>query len=123
MAGKRVLVVDDEPSMGRLMMVHLERDGHAVTSMSSSMDVLAAIDAGARFDVYVLDIQMPHGQPHGLSLAKMLGSRHPAAAFIFVTGDPDMAAHGEFAGLTVLGKPIDFAALRQAVAEALDHSA
>jgi len=115
MAGKRLLIVDDEPSMARLMKTHLERDGHTVTTMSSSLEVLAAIDGGARFDVYVLDIQMQRGEPHGLSLAKMLEHRHPTAVCIFVTGDPDMASHGEFRGRTVLGKPIDFDALRRAV--------
>lgn len=47
--------------MGQLMKMHLERDGHVVTTMSSSMDALAALDVGTRFDMYVLDVQMPPG--------------------------------------------------------------
>jgi len=118
MAAKRVLVVDDNPGMVRLIQKRLEADGHAVTTMNSSLEVLAALDAGSRFDVYVLDVKMQPGEPHGLSLAKMVESRHPAAAFIFVTGDPDLAAHEALAGRTVFPKPLDFAALRRAVAEA-----
>ena len=66
---------------------------------------------------YVLDIQMPQGQPTGLSLLRSLEQRHPASVFIFVTGDPGLATHEEFAERVVLGKPLDFAALRRAVAE------
>lgn len=113
---KRVLVVDDEPGMARLITTHLERDGHALTTMNSGMDVLAAIDAGGQLDAYVLDVQMQPGQQHGLSLAKMLERRHPDATIFFVTGDPGLAALDEFDGRTVFGKPLDFAALRRAVA-------
>ena len=60
---------------------------------------------------------MPQGQPHGLSLAKMLEQRHPASTFIFITGDPGLATHAEFVGRVVFGKPLDFAALRRAVSE------
>jgi two-component system response regulator GlrR len=118
MTGKRVLVVDDNPGMVRLITLHLERDSHLVTSMKSSLDALAAFDAGARFDVYVLDVRLQRGEPHGLALAKMLEQRQPSAAFVFVTGDPDLEAHSEFFGRVLLAKPLDFAALRRAVAEA-----
>jgi hypothetical protein len=46
-----------------------------------------------------------------------LEQRHPASVFIFVTGDPGLATHEEFAERVVFGKPLDFAALRRAVAE------
>jgi CheY-like chemotaxis protein len=118
MAAKRVLVVDDNPGMARLIQKRLEADGHSVATMNSSMEVLAAVDAGARFDVFVLDVQMQQGEPHGISLAKMLGLRQPAAAIIFVASDPDLVPSDEFAGRTVFPKPIDFAALRRAVAAA-----
>ena len=115
MAGKTVLVVDDQPGMTKLIKFHLERDGHIVTTVNSGLDALAASDAGARFDVYILDIQMPQGQPTGLSLWRMLDLSDPAATFIFVTGDPGLATHAEFVGRVVLGKPLDLAALRRAV--------
>ena len=117
MAGKRVLVVDDNQTLARLVKRRLERDGHTVTTMNSSMDALAAIDAGERFDVYVLDVNMQQGEPHGLALARMLELRQSTAAVIFITGNLDLAAGDDFVGRTVLEKPFDFDDLCRAVAE------
>jgi two-component system, sensor histidine kinase RpfC len=115
---KRILVVDDEEAMGRLIKLNLERHGHAVTMMTDTNAALEAIDAGDRFDLYIIDVNMPAGAPHGLSFARMLEFRRLAPMIIYMTGDPGMAAHPAFKGRTVLAKPIDFALLRRAVADA-----
>jgi DNA-binding response OmpR family regulator len=112
---KRILVVDDQ-AMGRLVKLHLEQDGHAVILMSDTNTALEAIDAGDTFDLYIVDVNMPSGAPHGLSFARMLEFRRQTPLIIFITGDPGLAAHPEFKGRTVLAKPIDFALLRGAVA-------
>ena len=114
---KRILVVDDEQAMGRLIKLNLEQDGHAVTLMTDTNAALEAIDAGDTFDLYIIDVNMPAGAPHGLSFARMLEFRGHAPMVIFMTGDPGMAAHPEFKGRTVMAKPIDFALLRKAVAD------
>jgi hypothetical protein len=62
-------------------------------------------------------MQMPQGQPTGVSLWRTLESRHSASTFIFIGGDPGLATHKEFAVRAVFGKPADFAALRRAVAD------
>jgi CheY-like chemotaxis protein len=113
---KRILVVDDQEAMGRLIKLNLEQDGHAIILMSSTSDALEAIEAGERFDLYILDVKMTPGDPSGLALARMLEFRGQRPLVIFITGDPGMAAHPEFKGRTVLAKPIDFAVLRRAVA-------
>jgi hypothetical protein len=55
--------------------------------MSGTMEALAAIETGAKFGLYSLDVLVRVGEPHGLSLAKMLETRQPAAKVIFITGD------------------------------------
>jgi CheY-like chemotaxis protein len=115
---KRILVVDDEQAMGRLIKRNLEEDGHTVTLMSDTNAALGAIDAGDTFDLYILDVNMPAGSPHGLSFARMLEMRRRVPLIIFITGDPDLAAHPEFNCRTVMAKPIDFVLLRKAVATA-----
>jgi CheY-like chemotaxis protein len=108
---KRILVVDDQEAMGRLVKRNLEHDGHLVTLMTDTDAALEAIDAGDTFDLYIVDVNMPAGVPHGLSFVRMLEFRRRV-----ITGDPGLAAHPEFKGRTVLAKPIDFALLRRAVA-------
>jgi CheY-like chemotaxis protein len=113
---KRILVVDDQEAMGRLVRGNLEQDGRAVTLMTDTNAALAVIDAGDTFDLHIIDVNMPAGAPHGLSFARMLEYRRRAPWVIFITGDPGLAAHPEFDGRTVLAKPIDFALLRRTVA-------
>jgi len=114
--GKRVLVVDDSVAIGRLVKTYLERDGHIVTAVTSAMAALAAAESGEPIDVYILDVHMHAGDPHGVSLAKMLAQRHPDAPIMFITGDARLAAGPELAGRRVFPKPLDFAALCKAVA-------
>jgi DNA-binding response OmpR family regulator len=113
---KRILIVDDEEAMGRLIKLNLEPDGHAVTLMTDTNAALAALDAGNTFDLYILDVNMPTSAPNGLSFARMLEFRGRKPLVIFITGDPGLAAHPEFNGRTVLAKPIDFDVLRRTVA-------
>jgi hypothetical protein len=60
---------------------------------------------------------MPQGQPTGVSLGRTVESRHPASTFIFISSDPGVATRKKFAVRAVFGKPLDFAALRRAVAD------
>lgn len=56
--GTRVLVVDDERSLAKVVARYLERDGHEVTCV---FDGLAAVEAARRWspDVVVLDLGLP----------------------------------------------------------------
>src|SRR4029450_9980141 len=56
--GTRVLVVDDEQSLAKVVATYLERDGHEVTCV---YDGPAAVDAARRRppDVVVLDLGLP----------------------------------------------------------------
>ena len=54
----RVLVVDDEPKLGRVVGQMLELDGHAVVRAGGGKEALARLSA-ERFDVVVTDLRMP----------------------------------------------------------------
>lgn len=55
----RVLAVDDDPTILRLLQVNLEMDGHEVHTVDNGRD---AIDRVAEIepDVMLLDVMMPH---------------------------------------------------------------
>ncbi len=55
----RVLVVDDDPVIRRLLQLNLELDGHEVRSADDGRAGLAAIIADPP-DVVLLDVMMPH---------------------------------------------------------------
>jgi len=54
----RILVVEDEPRLGELLRLYLERDGHAVIVVRDGRSAISAVDAGP-IDLVVLDLMLP----------------------------------------------------------------
>jgi two-component system response regulator HydG len=54
----RILVVDDEPKLGKFVAEMLELDGHDLERATSGRDALVRL-AASRFDVVVTDLRMP----------------------------------------------------------------
>ncbi len=56
---KRILVVDDDPDIMRLVQMVLQDHDYHVTTAGDGQDALAAVAAGAP-DLVILDVEMPH---------------------------------------------------------------
>ena len=85
----RILVVDDEVAVTKLLKRTLERDGYAaVETALSSSEAQARLD-GADYQLVMTDMQMP-GES-GLQLIEGLRDRHPDVVTIMVTGSDDTA--------------------------------
>lgn len=59
----KILAVDDERSIVRLVQVTLERAGHQVSTASDGREGLSSVHAN-RPDLIVLDVMMPHMDGH-----------------------------------------------------------
>ena len=79
----RVLYIDDDPGIARLVQRHLERCGFAITVACGGEEGLQAA-TGSRFDAIVLDHYMPGRD--GLDILTDLQALPYAAPVIFVTG-------------------------------------
>ncbi len=77
LAGRRLLVVDDNVTNLRIVEHQLARFGATAVLVESGAEALARIDAGERFDACLLDLHMPGMD--GEELATRLRA-HPAAA-------------------------------------------
>lgn len=122
----RVLVVDDEPALGRALRSLLARE-HEVTVVGDGESALAAIVAAgeAAFDVVLCDVMMP-GMT-GPELYQRVLDRAPALArrFVLMTGGaltPSTAAFLAEFPLPRLDKPFSPAQLRAALARAASSS-
>jgi DNA-binding NtrC family response regulator len=81
----RVLVVDDEPKLGRFVQEMLELDGHQVVRAGGGAEALARL-AETAFDVVVTDLRMPGVD--GLAVLRAARGRAPPPEVVLMT------AHG-----------------------------
>jgi two-component system response regulator PilR (NtrC family) len=117
----RILVLDDEPNMQRLMRVILEDEGYRVRITDSGHQALEWI-AQDGCDLVVQDLVMP--QMDGLTFLRLLRERHPEVLSIVVTayGTWETAVEAMRLGAyTHIAKPFDTADFRQVVARALER--
>lgn len=82
----RILVVDDEPGIGRIVQRMLRAEELEVEVLLAGRLALARIEAGERFDLILCDLMMP--DMTGIDLYEVLMERFPdqARVMIFVTG-------------------------------------
>jgi CheY-like chemotaxis protein len=113
----RVLVIDDEPHMVRIMGQLLEPD-HAVALETSGAAALARIEAGEWFDVILCDVMMP--EMSGPAFYAQLRRVRPALAqrVVFITGGaftPQAEAFVRAVPNATIEKPFDVRDLRAIV--------
>ena len=114
-----VLIVDDEPSMDRVMTRVLGRFHH-VSCEASAEKALARISAGERFDAIVCDLHMPGMTGMALHAELLRIAHDQAARMIFMTGNADTRdVRGFLDGVTNrhLEKPFDLGVLEYMVNE------
>ncbi|HEY0583478.1 MAG TPA: PAS domain S-box protein, partial [Chloroflexota bacterium] len=114
----RVLAVDDEPLLARMVVAMLSRDGHIVESALSGEQALVMLGDG-QFDLVITDLGLGHGL-NGWDLTRSIKDSWPSTGVILATGwgaaiDPEsIAARGAEAVVT---KPYRLAELRRVVSD------
>jgi two-component system, NtrC family, nitrogen regulation response regulator NtrX len=86
MGTKRILVVDDEPNIGRSLQMILEREGYAVSLCHSAFAFRAF---NGRVDAYLLDVKLPDG--NGIDLLREIRAKGNAAPVIMISGHGTIA--------------------------------
>ena len=115
----RILVVDDDPGLLRLMQLRLEAAGYGVTVADSGERALAQL-AVSRPGVVVTDLQM--GGMDGIALFEAIRAENPALPVIILTAHgtiPDAVAAVKGGVFGYLTKPFDAKALLVEIERAL----
>jgi DNA-binding response OmpR family regulator len=116
---RTILIVDDDDAFSYAISRHLESNGYNVVVASGSMAALRKLDIGV-FDLVVIDVALQPEEPHGVSLALMIGRNHPGTSVLFVTGRRDLIEIvGSLPG-DVLYKPIELDELTLKAGEILN---
>jgi DNA-binding NtrC family response regulator len=128
-AGRRLLIVDDENDMLDFLERVFRRDFEVLRahSVEEAEQILYGTPGGpttaaAPVDVVITDRRMP--KRGGLELLESVAERHPGTARVLLTGYADSLVDEKVTQWKLvdawISKPIDSAALKQAVLDAIE---
>src|ERR1043165_6651982 len=118
----RLLVVDDDPGLLRLLTIRLRAENYEVDAVESATAALAAL-ARVRPDLVITDLRMD--QMDGIGLLKEIQSRAPGLRVIILTAHgtiPDAVQATQSGAFAFLTKPVDKQELLDQVQKALKVS-
>ena len=118
----RLLVVDDDPGLLRLLTIRLRAENYEVDAVESAAAALAAL-ARVRPDLVITDLRMD--QMDGIGLLKEIQSRAPGLRVIILTAHgtiPDAVQATQSGAFAFLTKPVDKQELLDQVQKALKVS-
>ncbi|MGE0113702.1 MAG: sigma 54-interacting transcriptional regulator [Steroidobacteraceae bacterium] len=118
----RLLVVDDDPGLLRLLTIRLRAENYDVEAAENGLAALAAL-ARVRPDLVITDLRMD--QMDGIGLLKEVQSRAPGLRVIILTAHgtiPDAVQATQSGAFAFLTKPVDKQELLDQVQKALKVS-
>ncbi len=121
-APARLLVVDDDTDLLRLLAMRLQATGYDVATADSVTAARSRLGM-ERFDLVVSDVRLPDGD--GLALFEDIRRQHPALPVILLTAHGTIPDAVEATALGVAGyltKPFDSQALLQGIRQALQRA-
>ncbi len=121
--GAKILIVDDEPNMLKLLGLNLEKEGYTILAAQDGLQALARAQA-SRPDLIILDVMMPGME--GLEVCRRLRERPETAAVPIILLSAKGQVPDKVAGLKAgadeyVVKPIDTAELLARVASLLER--
>src|SRR5262245_29672208 len=115
----RVLIVDDDDSMRRVLSRVLRRRGLAIAEAAGGPEAIDLLDSGT-VDVVISDLVMP--DMSGIQLLQLVKDRQPDTPVLLLTAEPELATAVkavEFGAFEYLTKPVDVEKLSASVVRAI----
>lgn len=119
----RLLLVDDDPSLLKLLGMRLSSEGYQVTTAASGPEALRLLQK-EKIDLVISDLRMD--EMDGLALFGEIQKRHMGLPVIILTAHgsiPDAVSATQQGVFSFLTKPVDRDALYKAIDEALAQQA
>lgn len=119
---KRILLIDDEDNVRKMIQLALTHEGYEVEAHASGETALSAVQNGGSFELALVDQRLP-GMP-GIEVQEELKKIAPSIRVIMITafGSFDLALEAIQMGASeFLRKPFTIDTLRLAVQSALDR--
>ena len=116
--GKRILLVDDEPSIRGCFRMMLEIDDHTVIEANNGAEALDLFTKG-RFDLVMTDFEMPIMK--GNELAVRIKKLVPKQPILMITAYGKELGDSQNPVDAILNKPFTLDDLRRAIAKLLSN--
>jgi CheY-like chemotaxis protein len=116
--GKRILLVDDEPSVRQALRMMLKFDGHSVIEANDGAEALDLFTKG-QFDLVATDFEMPVMK--GNELAVRIKNLAPKQPILLITAYEKDLSDSENPVDGILVKPFTMGNLRGAIAKLLSN--
>ncbi len=119
-AARRVLIVEDNPSLARVLTELLKLEGFHVETSNDGQRALTHFTERGPFDLVLCDVLLPGMR--GTEVAHAILRDYPRTGVILWSGHPTDAVSEGLPQIRVLQKPIDADQLLSAVQEVLRES-
>jgi CheY-like chemotaxis protein len=120
--GKRILVVEDEPSVRQFVETQLTSLGYEVVSVAAGHEAMGLLEKGECFDLLFTDVVLPRGMS-GVELSRLAVARCPGLKVLLTSGYSEeiFQQHGRpEEGTLLLKKPHRRRELAQTLRKVLD---
>jgi CheY-like chemotaxis protein len=115
--GKRILLVDDDPTVRDSLQHLLTAEGFSVTPVENGQQALDRVNKSS-FDLVMLDLNMP--VKNGWDTFERLSAEHPLLPIIIATARPNQLFMALNAGVgALLEKPLDIPILLRTIEKLL----
>jgi CheY-like chemotaxis protein len=113
---KRILLVDDQPSVREAISLLLSLDEHTVIEAGNGVEALDVFGR-EQFDLVITDFEMPNMK--GNELARRIKQLSPAQPIVMITAYAERLGDSNNPVDALLNKPFQLEDLRRAMAELL----
>ncbi len=121
----RVMIVDDEPDIRKVVRMTLQKAGYDVVEAEDGQKAIEVINTGENrlmLDVIICDIRMP--KINGVEAIAYFRKEYSRVPVVVLTGFPDVNMATSFLNdgvVDYLVKPVEGEKLKAAVAKAMDQ--
>lgn len=121
----RVMIVDDEPDIRKVVRMTLQKAGYDVVEAEDGQKAIEVINTGENrlmLDVIICDIRMP--KINGVEAIAYFRKEYPRVPVVVLTGFPDINMATSFLNdgvVDYLVKPVEGEKLKASVAKAMEQ--
>lgn len=119
----RVMLVEDDPKMRKMLALHLSRAGYVLDEASGAAEAIDLVCGGGDHHLIISDIRLGAGM-NGIDLVTAIRARRPGLPILLITGHSDELdqAPNQIDGVPILRKPFRVQDLLRTVEQMLTKS-